>query len=74
MLGVLAALIVTDLTMGTGRFNLAQGFVGMVSGVGASLSTTLSGLVAREPWPRGGISGHRRSRPRRFPTRVVADA
>ena len=46
MLGVLAALIVADLTMGTGRFNLAQGFVGMVSGVGASLSTTLSGLVA----------------------------
>ena len=46
MLGVLTALIVADLTMGTGRFNLAQGFVGMISGVGASLSTTLSGLVA----------------------------
>jgi sugar phosphate permease len=26
--------------------NLAQGFVGTVSGVGASLSTTLSGLIA----------------------------
>ena len=46
MLGVLTALIVADLTTGTGRFNLAQGFVGMISGVGASLSTTLSGLVA----------------------------
>jgi MFS family permease len=46
MLGVLTALIVAELTMGTGRFNLAQGFVGMISGVGASLSTTLSGLVA----------------------------
>ena len=46
MLGVLTALIVADLTMGTGRFNLAQGFVGTISGVGASLSTTLSGLVA----------------------------
>jgi len=46
MLGVLTALIVADLTMGTGRFNLAQGFVGMISGIGASLSTTLSGLVA----------------------------
>src|SRR6202043_3571199 len=46
MLGVLTTLIVADLTMGTGRFNLAQGFVGMISGVGASLSTTLSGLVA----------------------------
>jgi MFS family permease len=46
MLGVLTALIVADLTTGTGRFNLAQGFVGTISGVGASLSTTLSGLVA----------------------------
>jgi MFS family permease len=46
MLGVLTALIVADLTAGTGRFNLAQGFVGTISGVGASLSTTLSGLVA----------------------------
>jgi MFS family permease len=46
MLGVLTALIVADLTAGTGRFNLAQGFVGTTSGVGASLSTTLSGLLA----------------------------
>jgi MFS family permease len=46
MLGVLTALIVADLTTGTGRFNLAQGFVGAMSGVGASLSTTLSGLAA----------------------------
>jgi MFS family permease len=46
MLGVLTALIVADLTAGTGRFNLAQGFVGTISGTGASLSTALSGLVA----------------------------
>jgi MFS family permease len=46
MLGVLTALIVADLTAGTGRFNLAQGFVGTISGIGASLSTTLSGLLA----------------------------
>ncbi len=46
MLGILTALIIADLTMGTGRFNLAQGFVGTMSEVGASLSTTLSGLVA----------------------------
>jgi MFS family permease len=45
MLGVLTALIVADLTAGTGRFNLAQGFVGTISGIGASLSTTLSGLA-----------------------------
>jgi MFS family permease len=42
MLGVLTALIVADLTAGSGRFNLAQGFVGTTSGIGASLSTTLS--------------------------------
>jgi predicted MFS family arabinose efflux permease len=46
MFGVLTALIIADLTIGTGRFNLAQGFVGTLSGVGASLSTTLSSLVA----------------------------
>jgi MFS family permease len=46
MLGVLTALVVADLAAGTGRFNLAQGFVGTTSGVGASLSTALSGLVA----------------------------
>ena len=46
MLGVLTALTVADLTAGTGRFNLAQGFVGTISGIGASLSTTLLGLVA----------------------------
>jgi MFS family permease len=45
-LGVLTALVVADLTKGTGRFNLGQGFVGTISGVGASLSTTLSSLVA----------------------------
>jgi hypothetical protein len=45
-LGVLTALIVADLTKGTGRFNLAQGFVGTLAGVGASLSTTFFSLVA----------------------------
>ena len=45
-LGVLTALIIADLTNGTGRFNLAQGFVGTVAGIGASLSTTFFSLVA----------------------------
>jgi MFS family permease len=45
VLGVLTALIIADLTNGTGRFNLAQGFVGTVAGVGASLSASMSGLV-----------------------------
>jgi hypothetical protein len=42
---VLTALIIADLTNGTGRFNLAQGLVGMLSGIGASLSTTFFGLI-----------------------------
>jgi MFS family permease len=47
-LGVLTALIVADLTNGTGRFNLAQGFVGTLSGIGAALSTTFFSLVAEK--------------------------
>jgi MFS family permease len=46
VLGVLTALVIADVTSGSGRFNLAQGIVGTVSGIGASLSTTLFGLVA----------------------------
>jgi MFS family permease len=45
VLGVLTALIIADVTNGTGRFNLAQGFVGTLSGIGASLSTTFFGLI-----------------------------
>lgn len=44
-LGVLTALVIADLTKGTGRFNLAQGLVGTLSGIGAALSTSLSGFV-----------------------------
>jgi MFS family permease len=55
MLGVLTVLIVADLTTGTGRFNLAQGFVGTMAGVGASLSTTLSGLVTGRLGPAIGF-------------------
>jgi predicted MFS family arabinose efflux permease len=44
-LGVLTALVIADLAQGTGRFNLAQGLMGAVSGIGASLSTSLSGLI-----------------------------
>jgi len=57
MLGVLTALIVADLTTGTGRFNLAQGFVGTVSGVGASLNTTISGVVAASLGRAAGFLG-----------------
>jgi len=44
-LGVLTALVIADVTNGTGRFNLAQGVVGTLSGIGASLSTSMSGLI-----------------------------
>jgi hypothetical protein len=44
-LGVLTALVIADLTKGTGRFNLAQGLVGTVSGIGAATSTSVSGLI-----------------------------
>ena len=57
MLGVLTALTVADLTGRTGRFNLAQGFVGTISEVGASLSTTLSGLVAGSLGRAAGFAG-----------------
>jgi MFS family permease len=46
VLDVLQALVIADLTNGTGRFNLAQGLVGVASGIGASMSTTLFGLIA----------------------------
>jgi len=57
MLGVLTALVVADLTTDSGRFNLAQGFVGTISGVGASLSTTLSGLTAASLGRTAGFLG-----------------
>jgi len=44
-LGVLTTLVIADLAKGTGRFNLAQGLVGTLSGIGASLSISISGVV-----------------------------
>jgi MFS family permease len=57
MLGVLTALTVADLTRDTGRFNLAQGFVGTIAGIGAALSTTLSGVVAENLGRAAGFLG-----------------
>ena len=45
MLGVLQPLTIADSIGRTGRFNLAQGFAGAASSIGASLSTTLSGMI-----------------------------
>src|SRR5215475_1305307 len=57
VLGVLTALVIADLTRGTGRFNLAQGLVGTVSGVGAALSTSISGLIAERAGHMAGFLG-----------------
>jgi MFS family permease len=45
VLGVMTAVVIADVTKGTGRFNLSQGMFGTVMGVGASLSPTLTGLI-----------------------------
>jgi MFS family permease len=42
---VLTVLMIADLTTGTGRFNLVQGFVGTIIAVAAAISTGASGFV-----------------------------
>jgi len=46
VVGVLTTLVTADMMQGTGRFNLAQGVIGTVSGIGAALSTAIFGLIA----------------------------
>src|SRR5262249_24048901 len=43
--GVLSVLVVADLTKGTGHFNLTQGAIATATGIGASLSMLLAGLI-----------------------------
>jgi MFS family permease len=45
IIGVMTVIVITDLTAGTGRFNLAGGTVAALSGVAAALSTLVSGFV-----------------------------
>jgi predicted MFS family arabinose efflux permease len=45
LFGVLSVLVVADLTRGTGHFNLAQGAIATATGIGASLSLLLAGLI-----------------------------
>jgi sugar phosphate permease len=54
VMGVLTPLVIADIMKGTGRFNLGQGIVGTFSGIGAALSTTVSGYVAQS---FGGAAG-----------------
>jgi MFS family permease len=42
---VLTILVVTDLTAGTGRFNLARGVVGMLVGIAGSVSLAANGFL-----------------------------
>jgi MFS family permease len=43
--GAIFPVIVADLMRGTGRFNIAQGFITTAHGIGAALSTAVAGLV-----------------------------
>src|SRR5215469_1750430 len=42
---VLTVLMIADMTTGTGRFNLVQGFIGTVIAIAAAISTGASGFV-----------------------------
>ena len=43
--GVVSILVISDLTRGTGRFNLASGALGALVGLGAALSATVGGQL-----------------------------
>jgi MFS family permease len=46
VLGVLVPLVLADISRGTGRFNLAQGFLASATGIGAATSTAVAGWLA----------------------------
>ena len=48
IISVLTVLVITDLTAGTGRFNLVQGVAGSLMGIAASLSTSINGFIFQE--------------------------
>jgi len=45
--GVLASVIVADLTKGTGRYNLTRGLIITAQGIGAALSNVLAGSIVQ---------------------------
>jgi MFS family permease len=47
IIGVLTVLVISDLTAGTGRFNLARGTAGAMSGVAGSVSTMATGFLVQ---------------------------
>lgn len=46
MFGVMLPLVAADLTLGTNRFNLCIGALGLAVGIGATLSTVMAGAIA----------------------------
>ena len=46
-IGILTPLIVADCTKRTGLFNFALGATGMISGIGATISTAITGVIAQ---------------------------
>lgn len=46
-IGILTPLVIADLSRGSGRYNLAQGAVGLATGIGASVSILVSGYVSQ---------------------------
>lgn len=55
IIGVLTVIVITDLTEGTGRFNLAQGAVGAAIGIAASVSTLATGFLFQGVGNAGGF-------------------
>jgi MFS family permease len=55
IIGVLTVLIITDLTTGTGRFNLAQGVADTMTGIAASMSTLATGYLVQNIGNIGGF-------------------
>ena len=54
IIGVLTIIVIADLTAGTGRFNLALGVLGTLSGIAASISTGVTGFIFQALGPRLG--------------------
>jgi MFS family permease len=48
ILDAVIALVLADITRGTGRYNAARGVVGTVQGIGGSLSNVVAGLIVVE--------------------------
>lgn len=47
VVGVLTPLVVADCTKNSGLFNSALGAIGMIAGIGATISTTVTGFIAQ---------------------------